>query len=345
MLHTSSLNRNASYVCYASGNDNFTVCDVMQRKPICQRLPDGLRPHLVRFCDTDANQAPDNIVVMAVANREQEAHTLVVWDHMKQDVHLHQRLSSPILGLAANPKWVVVAQRNKTTCHDLTTLHTISSHVTADNPRGLCAVGVNGPVVCLGQVPGSVLVMMPNTTETKLIPAFPKEHIGQLCLDNRGRYLAVSNEYGSIVHIYNVQRGERIHEFRRGLSSANVTSMCFDGQAKWLCLFSDHNTVHLFGVGEEQKNYNQRSKLYYISPILPKYFHSSWSAANFPLETEKSAIVGFQPNDRLCIIAQSGYCYIYQWDIRESERPTAKLVTRYLLPNVPTTTTRKLEVS
>ncbi len=343
-LHTTHFNRTATYVCYCSADGDLTVCDVTKRTSISQTLPSHYVPHLVAFCD-DAANAPDNILVMAVSSTQAnntEPYELIVWDHMKQRVHTSHTMRSPITGLAANRKWVVVAQRNTTTVHTLSTLHSFNTQATSNNPRGLCAVGANGPVVCLGQIPGSVLVLTPNTTYSHLIKAFPQEQIGYLCMDNSGTRIAVSNEHGNIVRIYDATSGKQVTEFRRGLSSATITSMCFDAHANWLCLFSDRNTVHLYGVGSDQQSFNKRSKLFLLSPFLPKYFTSSWSAANFSLENETSAIVGFQPDDNLCIVAKSGYCYIYNLVQPDEEtvkdegtiKPAIKLITRYMLPHL-----------
>jgi hypothetical protein len=55
-------------------------------------------------------------------------------------------------------------------------------------------------------------------------------------------------------------------------------SINFNHDSTWLCVASDHGTVHVFAV-EDQK-LNRQSSLA-SATFLPKYFSSSWSFCKF----------------------------------------------------------------
>lgn len=79
-------------------------------------------------------------------------------------------------------------------------------------------------------------------------------------------------------------------------------------QSTALCLSSDKGTIHIFGLTQEQaqqekKSSNRQSTLSFMKDILPSYFSSEWSAAQFHVP-EAHSISYFE------IVAISFYGYI-----------------------------------
>lgn len=135
-----------------------------------------------------------------------------------------------------------------------------------------------------------------------------------MCLNFAGTLLATASEKGTIIRIFSTESGQPVHEVRRGAERADIYSLCFDMQAKWLACASDRSTIHIFSVDaklekkgaiklsdeeakiavpdEEQEDEarpeNKKSKFSFIKGIS-KYFDSEWSFARFKIPGEDSS--------------------------------------------------------
>lgn len=69
-----------------------------------------------------------------------------------------------------------------------------------------------------------------------------------------------------------------IHQYKIKQYDLYYCSINFNHDSTWLCVASDHGTVHVFAV-EDQK-LNRQSSLA-SATFLPKYFSSSWSFCKF----------------------------------------------------------------
>ncbi|KAI5386909.1 variant 4, Autophagy- protein 18a, partial [Lathyrus oleraceus] len=86
----------------------------------------------------------------------------------------------------------------------------------------------------------------------------------------------------------------------RGADRAEIYSLAFSPTAQWLAVSSDKGTVHVFNLkvdsgllGHERSHTTSESSpispsaalsLSFIRGVLPKYFSSEWSVAQFRLQ-------------------------------------------------------------
>ncbi|XP_028112968.1 autophagy-related protein 18a-like isoform X1 [Camellia sinensis] len=100
-----------------------------------------------------------------------------------------------------------------------------------------------------------------------------------------------------------------IMQVRRGADRAEIYSLAFSLTAQWLAVSSDKGTVHVFGLkanlgnlgsdkshGASDPNHavsSPTSSLSFIKGVLPKYFSSEWSVAQFRLLEGSQYIVAF----------------------------------------------------
>lgn len=211
---------------------------------------------------------------------------------------------------------------------DLKLLHQIE---TIANPKGLCAVShtVGSLVlVCPGLQKGQVRVEHYASKRTKFIMAHDSR-IASFALTQDGHLLATCSTKGTLVRVFNTFDGTLLQELRRGADRAEIYSLAFSPSAQWLAVSSDKGTIHVFGLkinlgnmGSENSHVlgdptraSPASSLSFIKGVLPKYFSSEWSFAQFRLPEGSQYIVAFgHQKNTVVILGLDGSFYRCQFD-------------------------------
>lgn len=64
-----------------------------------------------------------------------------------------------------------------------------------------------------------------------------------------GSLLATASEKGTVIRVFCVKNGQRVHEFRRGVKRCvRIASLNFTGCSNFLCVSSNTETVHVFKI-------------------------------------------------------------------------------------------------
>lgn len=80
---------------------------------------------------------------------------------------------------------------------------------------------------------------------TNIIQAH-KAPLALLAINSTGTLLATASDKGTVIRIFALPSGERVHEFRRGSYPAKIYSISFNAVSTLLCVASDTETVHIF---------------------------------------------------------------------------------------------------
>lgn len=140
-----------------------------------------------------------------------------------------------------------------------------------------------------------------------IIPAH-NHAVCALALDPAGERIASASDKGTLIRVYDIDSGRKLHELRRGADQAEIYSIAFstgDGGAR-LAVSSDKGTIHIFTLGTVLNNEaahavelpvgtelkNRRSSLKFMKDLLPRYFSSEWSPAHARI-AESRAIASF----------------------------------------------------
>ncbi|KAJ4753558.1 WD repeat domain phosphoinositide-interacting protein 3 [Rhynchospora pubera] len=202
---------------------------------------------------------------------------------------------------------------------------------TAPNPRGLCAVSQHQGqliLVCPGGQKGQVRIEHYGARRTKFIMAHDSR-IACLVLSQDGRLVASASTKGTLVRIFSTFDGTLLQEVRRGADRAEIYSVAFSRNMQWLAVSSDKGTVHVFSLkinmgstpndkprpAPEPSVPNVTPALSFIKGVLPKYFHSEWSVAQFRLREGSQYIVAFgDQKNTIVIVGMDGSFYRCQFD-------------------------------
>lgn len=212
---------------------------------------------------------------------------------------------------------------------DMKLLHQIE---TFPNPKGLCEVShVSGSLVLAfpGLQKGQVRVENYTSKKTKFIFAHDS-NIECMSLTQDGELLATASSKGTLVRIFNTSNGTLLQEVRRGADRAEIYSLAFSPTAQWLAVSSNKGTVHVFNlkvnqdtsVGSSSSNPPipaTSSPFSFIRGVLPKYFNSEWSVAQFRFREDLKHIVAFgdqkdAQSNTIVILGMDGSFYRCRFD-------------------------------
>lgn len=93
-----------------------------------------------------------------------------------------------------------------------------------------------------------------------------------------------------MVRVWDALSGKLVREFRRGADKAEIYGVAFRPDEKELCVWSDKGTVHVFGLGAGGGPSNRQSSMSTFTSLLPKYFSSEWSYAQYRIPTQTAHI-------------------------------------------------------
>ncbi|RHY33521.1 hypothetical protein DYB32_001595, partial [Aphanomyces invadans] len=167
----------------------------------------------------------------------------------------------------------------------------------------------------------------------------------KMALNLEGTRLATSSDKGTLIRVFDTQSGHILQELRRGADKAEIYSVCFSPNSQYLACSSDKYTVHIFALSqdvagadglpapplnasrtnsgryasgvltqsapiskEDDNTENNKSSFSFMRGLLPKYFSSEWSFAQFKVpETRTICAFGTDKNTILVVGADGSF--------------------------------------
>lgn len=246
---------------------------------------------------------------------------VMIWDDHQNRCIGELSFRSEVKAVKLRRDRVVVVLEHKIYVYNFADLKLVDHIETTSNAKGLCALcpySSNTVLVCPGLQKGHVRVELYDHKKTTLIDA----HEGPLscfALNFDGTRLATASEKGTLVRIWDTFTGEKLQEVRRGADRAEIYSICFNYNSQWLAVSSDKGTVHVFKLnhatqstskhGEDKPVANPKSSLSFMKTILPSYFSSEWSFAQFKIPDVKTIVAFGAEKNSLIIVSADGSFY------------------------------------
>ncbi|KAJ9696451.1 hypothetical protein PVL29_008601 [Vitis rotundifolia] len=328
LLHISF---NQDYGCFATGTDRgFRVytCDPF-REIFRRDLDRGGGIGVVEM------RLVSNLMALVGGGSDPQypLNKVMIWDDYESRCIGELSFRSEVRAVRLQLDRIVVVLEQKIFVYNFADLKLLHQMETIANPKGLCAVSqVAGSIVlvCPGLQKGQVRVEHYASKRTKFIAAH-ESRIASFALTMDGQLLATASSKGTLVRIYNTMDGVLLQELRRGADRAEIYSMAFSSTAQWLVVSSDKGTVHVFSLkvnlsspgndksrGASNSNLavaSSTSSLSFIKGVLPKYFSSEWSVAQFHLPEGSQYIVAFgHQKNTVVILGMDGSFYRCQFD-------------------------------
>ncbi|MED6193482.1 Autophagy- protein 18a [Stylosanthes scabra] len=258
---------------------------------------------------------------------------VMIWDDHQSRCIGELSFRSEVKGVRLRRDRIVVVLAHKIFVYNFADLKVLHQIETIANPKGLCEVShLSGTMVlaCPGLQKGQVRVEHYASKRTKFIMAHDSR-IACFSLTQDGRLLATASSKGTLVRVFNTLDGSLLQEVRRGADRAEIYSLAFSPTAQWLAVSSDKGTVHVFNLkvdsgllGLDRSNSSSESNpssptavssLKFMKGVLPKYFSSEWSVAQFRLQEGLQHIVAFgHQKNTVVILGMDGSFYRCQFD-------------------------------
>ncbi|XP_002531866.2 autophagy-related protein 18a [Ricinus communis] len=330
LLH---LSFNQDFGCFAAGTDHgFRIYNCDPFREIFRRDFDrgggggiGVVEMLFRC----------NILALVGGGSEPQypPNKVMIWDDHQSRCIGELSFRSEVRSVKLRRDRIIVVLEQKIFVYNFADLKLLHQIETIANPKGLCAVshGAGSLVlVCPGLQKGQVRVEHYASKRTKFIMAHDSR-IACFALTQDGQLLATASTKGTLVRVFNTADGSLLQEVRRGADRAEIYSVAFSSTAQWLAVSSDKGTVHVFSLKttpgslgtDRSRNTTDpnvgvsspTSSLSFFKGVLPKYFSSEWSVAQFRLVEGSHYIVAFgHQKNTVVILGLDGSFYRCQFD-------------------------------
>ncbi|XP_055542063.1 WD repeat domain phosphoinositide-interacting protein 2-like isoform X1 [Wyeomyia smithii] len=180
-----------------------------------------------------------------------EPHKLKVCHFKKGTEICNYSYPSDILSVKLNRSRLVVCLVDSIYIHnirDMRLLHSIKNM--SNNPAGLCTLSLSSHLAYpISTAAGELQIFDAGNLTSRLKV---KAHDSPLLAMNfsfNGTLLATASEKGTVIRVFCVKNGQKVHEFRRGLKRhVSIGSLNFSICASYVVASSNTETVHIFRI-------------------------------------------------------------------------------------------------
>lgn len=261
---------------------------------------------------------------------------VMIWDDHQNRCIGELSFRSEVKAVKLRRDRIVVVLEHKIYVYNFADLKLIDHIETISNPKGLCALcpnASNNVLVCPGMQRGHVRVELYDLKKTTFIIAH-EANLSCFALNSDGTLLATSSEKGTLVRIFDTNTGELLQELRRGADRAEIYSIAFNSTSEWLAVSSDKGTVHIFSLRkgkipveeaeskddkDSKKKSNPTSALSFMKGLLPKYFSSEWSFAQYRVPDSRTIVAFGSEKNSIIVVSSDGVFYKALFDPETGE--------------------------
>ena len=267
---------------------------------------------------------------------------VILWDDSQERVISELRFTSYIKNIKLKRNKIFIVCQIKIyvfTFENFTNIDTISTY---DNPKGIIGIsqaGNNNIIAYPDPKCGSVTIKNYDNQATTTISAHQSQ-IACLSMNRDGSLLATASIKGTLIRIYRTSDSMLIQELRRGSEKAEIYSIAFDINSKYLACSSDRGTIHIFVLKNDNNNNNEEKGENLKSTfgtflsffnVKNEYLNSEWSFAQFKIPSSK-AIVAFGPDNTIIVITAEGKYFQANFDVKVGGSCT-KLQEKIIMDN------------
>jgi WD40 repeat protein len=263
-VHLLCYSFNQDYSCFVCGTTagfrvymTSPVCEVRRRK-IAEKsqansaestATSSLSVSLVRML------FKTNIFPMATVSVDERCpNKIQIWDDAKRQFIAALRSKYEVKGVAVRNEVIAMVCEYAVYVYSCDKLTILLHLTTARNERGLCALAAAGKpwvLACPGQASGTIRVQVGQDESDSCILEAHRAALAGLSVNASGSLIASASEHGTVVKVFS-RNGDCLHQLRRSMRPATITSLAFRADDRFLAVASSSSTVHVFRIDSEQ---------------------------------------------------------------------------------------------
>lgn len=140
-------------------------------------------------------------------------------------------------------------------------LHSILS--VPENLIGLCTLSLNSHLAYpISSTTGELQIFDAGNLITRIKIKAHESTLSAIDFSPNGNLLATASEKGTVIRVFCVKNGQKVHEFRRGVKrQVKIASLKFSYCANYLCVSSNTETVHVFKIDPKALDNAERQNM------------------------------------------------------------------------------------
>ncbi|XP_042067573.1 autophagy-related protein 18d-like isoform X2 [Salvia splendens] len=255
-------------------------------------------------------------------NTQYPPNNVIIWDDFQSRCIGEFSFRSEIRAVKLRRDRVVVVLEHKIYVYNFMDLKLLHQIETLANPRGLCCLSHHpntSVLACPGLQRGQVRVEHFGLNRTTIINAHDSK-IACLTLTMDGLLLATASLRGTLIRIFNTMDGTRLQEVRRGVDRADIYNIALSPNVQWLAVSSDKGPISFNQSSSNAleplitRSANPSSSFSFLKGVLPKYFSSEWSFAQFHFPGVTQFITTFGSQNTVIVVGLDGSFYRCSFD-------------------------------
>lgn len=329
---------NQSHSCISVGtNKGFRIYSCEPFKKCYDSKEGGIGIVQMLFCSS-------LVALVGTGPSGTSARALRLFNTKSEQTICDLNFASTVLAPLLNRSRLVAVLEAKIHIFDLRSMHVLTTIDTAANSAGVCALSPSDQN-CFMAFPASPLtgeVLIYDALNLQIINSI-QAHQGplrQLAFSKDGTMLATCSEHGTVVRVFAIPDGTKLHTFRRGTYPAVVNSLCFSLDSTQLCLSSqDSSTVHIFSLApqkdptplQQTQSSTASAALSFLPTVLHDLMEPARGFARIDLKDSHAIACAFHENT-VVVVTAAGYLYRYRVP---AEGGTCKLESEHSLLEGP----------
>lgn len=161
---------------------------------------------------------------------------------------------SPILSVKLNRSRLIICLSTSIYIHgirDMKLLHSIR-HI-APNILGLCTLSLHSHLAFpISAHTGELQIYDAANLKAKHKIHAHESPLAAIDFSSNGMLVATASEKGTVIRVFCVKNGQKVHEFRRGVKRyVRIASLNFSNCGNYVCVSSNTETVHIFKIDQK----------------------------------------------------------------------------------------------
>ena len=336
-------------VCFTNDKSMFCICHD-KGFLVCKCSPFAILSNRILGGDISIAQMLDmsNIIFLASGGGEHPRFSLthvIMYDDHKGKPVAQLKIGHRIKNIKANAKKLFILGKSKLflfKTEDLSNIGTFECY--EDNEEGICSLSQNKEDVVfayLARNQGYINIMRIKDKIIDIKSFFAhSEKVACLELNKTGDKLLSSSIGGTQIKLFDTQTGDLLDNFKRGNDIAQIFSLSFNEDEKYMCCSSDKGTVHIFKMNEyEQAIIDEANKLIRKAgkDILDKTIINKKHLLNnsksrsyaFCRTNEEASYLVFSENDEIYMVSNNDRGKFYRICFDKNKKGETKIVEAF----------------